>query len=356
MKKSFWIGLICLFHFHSFAQKLQINQFTLTGKLLNPQHNYIYLGYVDIDGKDITDSSLLNKGNFYFKGNINEPTKAYIKGNLRVMDDAENLNITDLYLEPKSMTALLSYNHFKEIKLTGSKSQREYEKLNKEYTAIDEKSDSLYEKFSKINYRFIATHPASYVSVFQLMLYKTRWPVDSVESLYNNLSLSIRNSFYGKKIKETISEIDSNSVGKMAKEFNTTDINGNPVILSNFKRKYVILDFWGSWCLPCRQSSPHLVDLFKMYHNTGLEIIGVAEEYDETGAAWKAAIKKDGTDIWYNILSWLNIDKPQSLVKEFGVNVFPTKILIDKTGIIIGRYEGTEGEEALDKKLDQIFK
>lgn len=114
--------------------------------------------------------------------------------------------------------------------------------------------------------------------------------------------------------------------------------------------------------MPCRQSTPHLIDLFKKYHNNDLDIIGVAEEYDGTGAAWKAAIKKDGTGIWYNVLSGLNLDKDkgvnnsQSIVKKFGVHVFPTKILIDRTGIIIGRYEGTDNEAALDKKLSEIFK
>lgn len=148
----------------------------------------------------------------------------------------------------------------------------------------------------------------------------------------------------------------------MAKEFNTDDINGNAVILSNFKGKYVVLDFWGSWCVPCRQSTPHLIELFKKYHDNGLDIIGVAEEFDGTGAAWKAAIKKDGTDIWYNVLSGITIDKDkgidnaQSLVKKFGVHVFPTKILVDRTGVISGRYEGTDDEAALDKKLSEIFK
>lgn len=362
MKKIFFISLICLFYFQAVAQKLQINQFTLTGKILNPQNNYVHLEYVDKDGKDIKDSCLLKNGNFYFKGNISEPTKAYLKGNLKFMDGAENPNIIDFYLEPKKLTASLSYNHFKEIKLTGSKTQLEYEKLNKQYAAIDKKSDSLYEKFSKVSCQFIAAHPNSYVSAFQLKLYKTRWALDSVKLLYNNLSPSIQKSFYGKKIKETISEIDDNSVGKMAKEFNTTDINGNSISLSDFKRKYVLLDFWGSWCVPCRQSTPHLIDLFKKYQNNGLDVIGVAEEYDGTGAAWKAAIKKDGTDIWHNVLSGLNIDKEkgvdnsQSIVKKFGVQVFPTKILIDRTGIIIGRYKGTDDEAALDKKLDEIFK
>ncbi len=362
MTKIFSACLVCLFQFHTSAQKSNTNQFKLTGKLVDPQNNHIYLWYVDKDGKDIKDSCPLKNGNFHFKGNISEPTKGYLRGNLKFMDDAENPNITDFFLEAKNMTASLSYNHFKEAKITGSKTQLEYEKLNNQYTAIEKNSDSLYEKFSRVSYQFIATHPDSYVSAFQLMLYDTNWPVDSVRVLFNNLSPLIQNSYYGRKIKETIIEIDDNAVGREAKEFNTTDLNGNSIRLSEFKGKYVILDFWGSWCVPCRQSTPHLIDLFEKYKNNGLNIIGVAEEYDRTGAAWKAAIKKDGTDIWYNVLSRLNVgeekgmDNSQFIVKKFGVHVFPTKILIDRTGMIIGRYEGTDDEPELDKKLGEIFK
>lgn len=361
MRKILCISLILLLQFQMCAQNLSNNQFTLTGKIINPQNKYVYLQYTDKDGKKVEDSCFILGGNFYFKGHISNPTIAYLKGNLKFMDDAENPNITDFYLESKNMAVLLTYNHFKETKITGSKTQLEYEKLNKQYATVDKNSDSLYEKFSKVTYQFIAAHPDSYVSAFQLRLYKTRWSVDSVKLLYNNFSPSIQNSFYGKEIRETISEIDDNSVGKMAKNFNTIDINGNTIRLSNFKGKYVLLDFWGSWCVPCRQSTPHLIDLFKKYHNMGLDIIGVAEEYDETGDAWKAAIKKDGTYIWYNVLSGSNIegkgiDNLQSIVKKFAVHVFPTKILIDTTGLIIGRYEGTDNEAAVDKKLEAIFK
>jgi thiol-disulfide isomerase/thioredoxin len=360
MKKPFCICLICLFLFHSFAQKSKDNQFTLTGKIIDPQNNYVYLGYADKDGKNIKDSCVLQEGNFHFKGNMSEPTFAYLQGNLKFMDDAENPNITNFFLEPGNITASVAYNHFKEIKITGSKTQKEFELLQRQYTTIDKNSDSLEEKFSKISSQFINAHPGSYVSAFELMSHKTRWSIDSVKLLYNNLSPFIQNSFYGKKTKETIDEIDDNSAGKMAKEFNTTDINGNSISLSNFKSRYVLLDFWASWCVPCREGTPHLIELFKKYNNQGLDIIGVSVDKDIDD--WKKAIKKDGITIWYNVLSGEKInthkamESSQSISKKFGVQVFPTKILIDKTGIIIGRYTGTDDEAALDKKLSGLFK
>ncbi|HEY5406889.1 MAG TPA: TlpA disulfide reductase family protein [Ginsengibacter sp.] len=361
MRKLFWLTFICLFYLPLFAQKTQVNQFILKGKILNAKSPVIYLMY-DIKENRIKDSCELKEGNFYFKGNINEPTWAILRGNSKIMDDAENPNIVDFFLDPTRMTATAKYDLFKEIKITGSKTQLEYEMLQKQYDAIDKNSDSLYEKFSNVNQKFIINNPGSYVSAFELSLYKTRWPMDSVKSIYTKLTPSIQNSFYGKEVKETIDEIENNSAGRKAIEFKTTDINGKEMSLSDFKGKYVLLDFWGSWCIPCRQSMPHLIALFKKYHKSGLEIIGVAEEYDNTGLPWRAAVKKDGTYIWYNVLSASQTDaEPKikdssTIVKKFGVQVFPTKILIDKTGVIIGRYRGTDDEAILDKKLNELFR
>lgn len=266
------------------------------------------------------------------------------------------------FLEPATINTSVQYNHFKEMKITGSKTQVEYETLQKKYNAINKNADSLDEKFSNVSRNFIINHPGSYVSAFELSLYKSRWPQDSVKLFYTKLTPSIQNSNYGKEVKKTIDEIENNSAGKKAKDFKTVDINGQEISLSDFKGKYVLLDFWGSWCVPCRQSMPHLIELFKKYHESGLEIIGVAEEYDNTGIPWRAAVKKDGTNIWYNVLSAAQTDTEQkikdssSIVKKFGVQVFPTKILIDKTGVIIGRFTGTEDETALDKKLSYLLK
>ena len=173
---------------------------------------------------------------------------------------------------------------------------------------------------------------------------------------------SIQNSIGGKEVRKTIDEVENNSVGRKAREFKRVDIDGKEISLTDFRGKYVLLDFWGSWCVPCRQSMPQLIELFNKYHKSGLEIIGVAEEYDSSDLPWREAVKKDETYIWYNVLSAsLNgadqkIEGSLSIVKKFGVQVFPAKILIDKTGVILGRYRGTDDEAALDKKLSDLFK
>ena len=93
------------------------------------------------------------------------------------------------------------------------------------------------EKFSKVNYKFVATHPDSYVSAFQLALYETRWPLDSVRQLYNQFNPKIQKSFYGKEVAESVNDVDSNSPGRIAKSFTAKDIIGNSINLSDFKCK-----------------------------------------------------------------------------------------------------------------------
>lgn len=201
----------------------------------------------------------------------------------------------------------------------------------------------------------------SYVSAFLLTLYKTRWPLDSVRLLYDRITYKIEESYYEKQVAQSIKDVDNNSPGQIAKPFTATDITGTSIVLSDFKCKYVLLDFWASGCVPCRQGNPHLIELFKQYHDIGLNIIGVSD--DDNVERRKTAIQKDQAGIWYNILSKNKMNSnngklyvSQPISKKFGIHVLPTKILIDKNGVIIGRYEGTEEEPSLDKKLSEIFK
>lgn len=360
MKNTFLFIFFYLLFSSAQAQRAITNQqFYLNGKIIDQLNGVVSLLYFDNKGKEIKDSCVLNNGNFFFEGHISEPTLAALKGAIKSISD-DDPNSTHFYLEPGKMTAVLEKDHFNKMKILGSKTQKEFEMLQTKYDNIDITSDSAYEKFSKVNYKFVATHPDSYVSAFQLALYETRWPLDSVRQLYNQFNPKIQKSFYGKEVAESVNDVDSNSPGRIAKSFTAKDIIGNSINLSDFKCKYVLLDFWASWCVPCRQGNPHLIELFKKYHHRGLNIIGISD--DDNIEAWKTAVKKDKVGIWYNILSELKmnintgkIGVSQSISKEFGIHVLPTKILIDKNGVIIGRYKGTEDEPGLDKKLSEIF-
>ena len=137
-------------------------------------------------------------------------------------------------------------------------------------------------------------------------------------------------------------------------------MNGKIVNLADYKGKYVLLDFWGSWCGPCRAGNPHLKDLYAKYKTKGFTIIGIANESGtiaEASAAWKKAVKEDGLP-WIQVLNNEGKDKVD-VTNIYEVSAFPTKILVDKDGKIIGRYTGTSAgagvADPLEEKLKEVM-
>lgn len=136
------------------------------------------------------------------------------------------------------------------------------------------------------------------------------------------------------------------------------DKNGKPVDFKALKGKYVLLDFWGSWCGPCRKSHPHLKELYEKYKDKGFEIVGIAQEKSanlEDRLLWTKAIEEDGLP-WIQVLDNENRAKFDA-VSQYGVTAFPTKILLDQEGNIIGRYTGNgNGGEGFSKKIETLMK
>jgi thiol-disulfide isomerase/thioredoxin len=140
-------------------------------------------------------------------------------------------------------------------------------------------------------------------------------------------------------------------------DFTKPDPDGNMITLSKLRGKYVLIDFWGSWCGACRYGTPHIKELYAKYKNKGLEILGVSIEKSkdlaEAKRLWKNAIKEDGVP-WLNVIN-NEADMKQNIPKLYQVVGYPTYILLDKEGNIIGRWLGSGGQ-GLDTKLAEIFK
>ena len=398
MKKYFAIALATVAVHSANAQ-----QFTLNGKVEGASASEkIKLYYTDASGKRTTDSTTVKNGSFVFKGNIAAPTMAFIEYGKGT--PGQNPNTASFFIEPKTMSASFKVNDFKSAVIKGSATQNEYEELEKskepiraemeplskeyekanqvfmkaradkksdeymdslryESAAIHDKFEPYFQRQSQKDFQFFAKHPQSYVTAYYLRFHTTDISLDSLQMFYNALGSTVQQSSDGKNIAKEIDKLKAGSPGSVAKNFTTKDINGKSLSLSDFKGKYVLIDFWASWCVPCRKSMPHVKELYGKYKGKGFDVIAVSDD-DRDSTAWKKAIAKDGTDLWNNVLRGMDWEKvrkgdanDKDISEKFGIHSLPTKILIDKNGIIIGRYDkGTEEEAlALDKKLAEVM-
>ncbi|WEK17523.1 MAG: TlpA disulfide reductase family protein [Candidatus Pedobacter colombiensis] len=204
--------------------------------------------------------------------------------------------------------------------------------------------------------KFIKEHPDAFSSLYYLSIGGKEYSITELEEAYNGLSATYKGTRYAKSIKDRIEAGKVISSGGPAPDFSKPDANGKVVSLSQFRGKYVLLDFWGSWCGPCRAANPHLKELYKMYASKGFEILGVASEKVSVQAQaedmWKKAIEKDGLT-WTNVLN-NETSMKQDVVQMYAIEGYPTQILLDKDGKIVARWLGAAGK-ALDDKLKEIF-
>ncbi len=176
--------------------------------------------------------------------------------------------------------------------------------------------------------------------------------------LFEQLSPDVQSLSTAKSIGDRIDRVRkaAKMTGTVAPDFTRTDINGKQIHLSDFHGKYVLVDFWGSWCHPCRQSHPHLKALYAKYKDKGLEIVGVDQELQGDIEAmkkkWKQAVTEDGLP-WVQVLNADGI-KDFDIVKSYEVEAFPSKVLLDREGRVIARVVGDT--DLIDAKLEEIFK
>lgn len=357
--------------------------FVLHGKFNGNSTGKIYLNYVDSLGNRVCDSTALSGGMFTFKGGINCPTNVYLVTSLgpMAMDDP---GFVDFWIEPAEMQLELAGNNFKNFTLKGSATNEEEQELNglkapirKEMEPLEaayraekdpdkaaelhDRFDPFYERMKKIDLDFVKTHPDSYISANIIRYMVSSMPVGEAQRYYDVLSDRMKQTDLGKEAAEEIQNLKNGSPGSPAALFAKEDINGEMFDMASLKgQKYVILDFWASWCRPCRQSNPHLKELYRKYKDKGLEVVCVSDD-DMTPDKWREAVEKDGIQAFRHVLRGLKqtengLDRSGDISDRYGIHSLPTKILIDKEGMIIGRYGGGGGtEEDMDRKLKEIF-
>ena len=368
-------------------------KFVLQGETTDQDTGIIVLSYLS-DTTYIRDTADIKNGKFVFSGKISEPTKA-------ILSDKKDLNRVFVFLEPQNMRISLPTGKYEECKMTGSKTQNESDLLNKMKKPFYDRISILKDQKNKINdikknskndsskilleikaqeidnlwfrtlkkidsmdIKFVLENPKSFLTIVYLSTLGSSeaLSLDSTKSIFNGLDNSLKESSYGKNIIDDIRKKENIRIGTQAPDFKATDLNQQTVTLSQFKRKsFVLLDFWASWCVPCRESLPHLRTIYNKYHSKGFEIIAVST--DENRKAWIEAVKQNNTEMWYHILiaeKWPcrpSLLTNDDIRQNYYNTAIPEQILIDKDGKIIYRHVGysKESEESLDKLLSKIF-
>lgn len=210
--------------------------------------------------------------------------------------------------------------------------------------------NQLQDEVSVIMKAFVKENPSSYFCldiVAQLLSMDTDFP--EAEALFNSLSEEVRNSDNGKRLEQQMASKKKTAIGSVAPDFTQPNQDDKPVKLSDFRGKYVLIDFWASWCGPCRKENPHVVKAYAEFKDKNFEILGVSLDNPGQKQTWLKAVEKDG-------LTWPQVSDLKGWQNEaaqlYGVSSIPQNFLIDPNGVIIAK--NLRGD-ALTKKLAEIL-
>ena len=308
-------------------------QFTLKGSI-NSKDEKIFLSYYSpVLRQLVVDSAMVSKdGLFYFRGEI---SNFIAVANLRI----NKTTYFPLFVEPKSIEIKIE-TQSNSIITMGS----QYQKI---YDSLKLKTNDTKKKIDEINY--IYQNPSSLVSMYLLQSYYSKVSFDSLEYIYNNIRTNdLMTIFFKEQLLKKIAARKNGAVNSLGYNFKTLDINGNDVELSDYLGSYVILDFWASWCIPCRVNNPQMLSLYNQYKNKGLIVLGIS--IDKNLLKWNEAVKDDKLP-WSQIHE--NIDEIK-ISDKYDISVLPTYILVDTKGIVLGRY--VADLLGLKKRLDEIMR
>lgn len=381
--KQFLLFLLALMPFTLSAQTKAGSNFTISGKLKNMKDTgaWVYLFYV-VDNNRVTDSAEVKNGRYRLSGQISEPllSRLSIKYNEPVAGNSQQINsakdIVTVFLSPGKLR-ITSVDSFSNIRVKGSAAHTDYkafEQLIKPYNDSMKSLASAYNQFRNdgneeqmktieergaslgkiikedVFETFIKSHPASPVSLVLLQQYAGNdINFNEIEPLYKQLSATLKAYPSALQFKERIDIAQRTSIGQMAADFTRNDTLGNPVSLSSFRGKYVLVDFWASWCGPCRVENPNVVNAFNKYKDKGFTVLGVSLDRPGGKAAWLKAIRDDQ-------LSWTQVSDLQfwnnAAAKLYGIQAIPQNLLLDPSGTIIDK--NLRGQDLLNK-LEELL-
>ncbi|MBK8520919.1 MAG: AhpC/TSA family protein [Chitinophagaceae bacterium] len=337
----------------TFAQTAD-SAFSISGKIENIKTGLIYLT-VYIGGNARKDSSKIIDGRFAFKGFISQPCNAILdikdekQDYLRFYADASDMTITGIdyplkewvisgspiNADEKKLTAFLAPVKAEEDKYYAAYSQASKNKNQVVLDSLDELEMAMTMRKRTFIKTFVLANPSSDRSAMAILEnYGYYAEADEVEPLYEVLNKNVKESKNGETVKKMLDIYKTVAIGEMAPDITQPDTTGKPLSLSSLKGNYVLVDFWASWCGPCRKENPNIVKAYQAYHAKGFEIFGVSYDNEKGTAKWKKAIVDDG-------LSWKQVSDLQgwknATSEQYYIKAIPANLLLDKNGKIIAK-------------------
>ncbi len=346
------------------------------GKLKAPA--MAYLTYRDA-GKEINDSTAVSNGSFTFSGKVNVPVMAGLR--IRQGDASASSGRADylgFYLE-NSEIIISSADSLRNAVVRGSQTNEEQriltamrkpykqsaDSLVAAYNSMtkEERQDSVFKKaaaaimqvtsagYDSVSREFIRQHPDSYISLmaFKEVELAYNFNPDQAAARFLKFPLKLRTTPFGKQLEEIIETGKKTNTGVMAMDFTQTDLQGKKVKLSDYRGQYVLIDFWASWCAPCRAENPNLLKAYNRYQKNNFTILGVSLDEEEYKKAWLKAIEVDG-------MPWKQVSDLKGWKTEaailYGSSAIPANYLVDPDRKIIAR--NLRGGE-LQEKLASLF-
>ncbi|HEY9258457.1 TlpA disulfide reductase family protein [Chitinophaga sp.] len=363
----------------AFAQK----KATITGKVPDAFNNeYIFLLKSSGNGYKPLDSALVEKGAFKLTYEITDTAEAMLS--IRLKDEKKSSGNRALFITPTDKMKLTQkkvdgFNLLQDAEIKGSPFTKQLDELNATFASQTKSMDSmraiaqrmmmseqkdttgyysltmafrkLMAEQESLQEQFMLAHPDYYVSLVTLRkkMGGRVMDIEGTQKLFDKFPLALRQSTLGLKAAAILKASATLAMNQVAPDFSAATPDGKTMKLSDLRGKYVLLDFWASWCGPCRAENPNVVKAYNRFKDKNFDILGVSLDRTGDEAKWTAAIEKDGLT-WHHVsdLKWWNSD----VAKLYMINSIPQNFLLDPQGRIIAmNLRGEALEAALEKVI-----
>lgn len=352
------------------------DDFTINGTVTDADSGWVFFRYDDTVNVDKSlfngrkDSAKISGGKFTYTGKVDNPEKVYIWAKL---SQKQGSSLQKMFIDRGITNVSLSTTSYEDFKASGTVAQNLFmaydssmlslikesnaifgRRMKVKRTASPKLLDSLDAASKEVNQRmqaqleaFVQKNPSSIVSAYVTYDFLKSHPETDPVHIYSLFTGEAKESAYAAKVADKSAAFDRTDIGKQIPVFTIADKNGQPKNINNLLSAYTLVDFWASWCGPCRAENPYMLKAYTRFKDRGFSIVGVS--LDDNKKNWFKAMEEDKMP-WTQLSDLKGSASP--LMGLFGITAIPRNFLVDKTGKIIAK--DLRGE-ALEKKLNELL-